>query len=365
MVDNACGPYAVIMAGGRGERFWPQSRLSHPKQLLRLLGNLTLIEQTVERVHGIFPYERIMIITTPDYVAPMRTVLTNVPPENILSEPEGKDTAPCVAYAAAKIRATDKADPVLCVFPSDLAISDRKTFAAEVTDCITRAASHDEILTIGIRPGSPSTGFGYLHIGRQLPDTGKTVFRQCLDFKEKPDPEQAQEYVDGGDHLWNSGIFIFRMSVVMKAFQTFAPDIYRFSVRLDDIFAGRSAESESDAYAGLKTISIDYSIMEKVRNITVAEGLFDWDDIGTWTSMRTQIQPGEGNNVIHGLHVGLNTKNSIIVGGARHLIATADVDDMIIVHTEDATLVCNGKSAQKVRELVRLIADRPDLQSFL
>lgn len=362
---EAYGSYAVIMAGGRGERFWPQSRLSHPKQLLRLLGNLTLIEQTVERVHGLFSYERIMIITTPDYVAPMRTVLTNVPPENILSEPEGKDTAPCVAFAAAKIRAADKTDPVLCVFPADHAISDRKTFAAEVSDCMDRAAAHEEILTVGIRPDSPSTGFGYLRIGRQLPDKAKTVFRQCLDFKEKPDTELAREYVEGGDHLWNSGIFIFRMSVIMKAFQSFAPEIYRFSTRLDEIFAGRSKETESSAYAEIKPISIDYSVMEKARNITVSEGLFDWDDIGTWTSMRTQILPGEGNNVIHGLHVGLNTKNSIIVGGSRHLIATADVDDLIIVHTDDATLVCNGKSAQKVRDLVRLIGSRPDLQSFL
>jgi len=155
------------------------------------------------------------------------------------------------------------------------------------------------------------------------------------------------------------------MSVIMKAFQTVAPEIYSFSTRLDDIFAGRSRETEPDAYADLKPISIDYSIMEKIRNITIAEGLFDWDDIGTWTSMRNQILPGEGNNVIHGLHVGLNTRNCIIVGGSRHLIATADVDDLIIVHTEDATLVCNGKSAQKVRDLVRLIADRPDLRSFL
>ena len=359
--------YAVVMAGGKGERFWPQSRLSNPKQLLRLLGNLTLIEQTIERLSAIFDYSHIIVVTNTNYVAPMRSLLSYLPQENIIGEPEGKDTAPCIANAAAYIKNTSRVpDPVLCLFPTDHIINDTVSFYDALADSLAVAEDTHHIVTIGIKPNAPMTGYGYIEVGDKMNFTSKTVFRKVCGFKEKPSLELSEAYVADGKHMWNSGIFILNLSSLLTALKEFAPDMYRFYEAVSAFYASHAPESRlTELYNTAPEISIDYAVMEKSDNIVTAEAAFDWDDVGSWTSMRNQILPEKNNNVVRGLHAGLDTSDCIIIGNSNHLIATVDVKDLVIVATEDATLVCNAKSAQRIIELVKLIAGQPDLAKFV
>ena len=369
--EKNTGAYAVVMAGGKGERFWPQSRLSNPKQLLRLLGNLTLIEQTIERLSAVFDYSHIIVMTNTNYVAPMRSLLSYLPQENIIGEPEGKDTAPCIVNAAAYVRSVSKtADPVLCLFPTDHIINDTGAFYDAVSDSLKVAEKTRHIVTIGVKPNAPMTGYGYIEVGGAMDFSMKTVFRKVCGFKEKPSLELSEAYVSDGKHMWNSGIFILKLSSLLEALKQFAPDMYRFYDAVSSCYAGHAPESRfAELYKSVPEISIDYAVMEedgqKYVLAQAAEAAFDWDDVGSWTSMRNQIVPEKDNNVVRGLHAGLDTSDCIIVGNSNHLIATVDVKDLVIVATEDVTLVCNAKSAQRIKELVKLIAGQPDLAKFV
>lgn len=363
---NTCN-YAAIMAGGCGERFWPQSRISRPKQLLRLLGNLTLIEQTIARLLPLFEPERILIITNRDYVAPMRSLISAIPPENIVGEPIGKDTAVCAAFAAATIRAKASAceDPLLCFFPADHIIHDKAAFQQNIRDCLAFMENSKSILTIGVEPTSPSIGYGYIETGDPIDSGLPTAFHKALSFREKPDLATAEAYLKTGRFKWNAGAFFLHVSTIQKAFREFAPEIASVYERMLAVLQGGSKETMELVYSSAPRISFDYAVMERCRDIAVADCSFEWDDAGTWSSMRNQIAPGENNNVVRGIHVGLDTTNSTIITSPAHLIATVDLDDVIIVHTDDATLVCNGKSAQRIKELLKLIEARPELRSFL
>ncbi len=359
--------YAVIMAGGRGERFWPQSRVSHPKQLLRLLGNLTLIEQAVDRLLPLFDASNIVIITNSDYVAPMQSLLSMIPDENIIGEPVGRDTAPCIALAAAYVKSISKQpDPVLTILPSDHVINDAAAFRTVLADGL-EVARKGKIVTIGVNPSFPSTGYGYIKIGETLPYSYSTAFHESGGFKEKPSIEVAEEYLKSGRYKWNSGIFLMSVSTLSNELGKHSPDLLKAMKGMAAAFAqSKGAPAALDAiYSGIDKISIDYAVMEKSSNIVVAESSFDWDDVGSWTALRNQIRPESDNNVVRGLHVGIGSKNCIVVGGSTHLVATVDVEDLIIVSTDDATLICNAKSAQSIKELVQLIASKPELSAFL
>ncbi len=359
--------YAVVMAGGKGERFWPQSRANHPKQLLRLIGNLTLIEQTVERLKPLVPSENILIITNQDYVAPMQSLLAGLPAENIIGEPLGRDTAPCVALAAGIVRAkagNDKA--IMFLLPADHVIRNIQAMRCELEDCAKLAADNNSIVTIGVNPTSASTGYGYIKCGEQLADGMNTKFFSSLGFKEKPNIETAGKFVVDGNYKWNSGIFIWSVKTIMDAFGQHAPQLESMAKRFGEAFARNDIEQALAAeYAKCDKISIDYAVMEKVENVIVAECSFDWDDVGSWTSLRNQVRPDENNNVVRGLFEGIDSQGNIVVSDSKHLVALIDVEDLIVVHTDDATLVCNAKSAQKIKELVHNLGIKPELSKFL
>lgn len=359
--------YAVVMAGGKGERFWPQSRTNHPKQLLRLIGNLTLLEQTVERLKPLVPEENILIITNQDYVAPMQSLLKNLPAENIIGEPVGKDTAPCVALAAGIVRAkAGNDDAVMFLLPADHVIRNVTSMRAQLKDCAEIAAQNDSIITIGVNPASASTGYGYIKCGEQLPDGGNTKFFKSLGFKEKPNIETAEKFIADGNYKWNSGMFIWSIKTITKAFQQYAPHLDSMAKRLSEAYANDNIErAMADEYRKCDKISIDYAVMEKVENVIVAECSFDWDDVGSWTALRNQVRPRKGNNVVRGLFENIDSNNNIVVGDSKHLIAAIDVEDLIIVHTDDATLVCNAKSAQRIKELVHNLGLNAELSKFL
>ena len=358
--------FAVIMAGGKGERFWPQSRASRPKQLLRLVGDLTMIEQTVNRLKNLMPAGNIMVITNTDYVAPMQSLLGDLPANNIIGEPCGRDTAPCVALAAALVGAkTDNPDAVMVVLPADHVINDTEAMVNVLNDCAEVAAG-GKIVTIGVNPDFPSTGYGYIKCEEPI-DTGlKTNFYCSGGFQEKPDLQTAEKFISDGCYKWNSGMFAWSVSTIMSAFEKHAPNLAEGAEILKKaVFDGDFDEKLITQYNAFEKISIDYAVMEKVNNVVVAECAFDWDDVGSWTALRNQIPPTEDNNVVRGLHVGLDTKDCIIFGDNNHLISTIDVDDLIIVHTEDATLVCKSESAQRIKEIVHLLADKPELKGFI
>ncbi len=358
--------YAIVMAGGKGERFWPQSRVSHPKQLLRLIGNLTLIEQTVERLLPLVKTENIIVVTNNEYVAPMRSLLSQLPPENIIGEPVGRDTAPCVALAAGIVRArAGNDDAVMMLLPSDHVIRDTDAMLEVLADS-AEVAALGGIVTIGVNPSFASTGYGYIHCGEEIPGKLKTRFFKSIGFKEKPSLEVAEKFLAEKCYKWNSGMFIWTVGTIMKAFKQHAPGLYKDAAAFEKAEAAGSIETELRVrYEKCSKISIDYAVMEKVNNVVVAECSFDWDDVGSWTALRNQIRPSENNNVVRGLFESIDSKNCSVVGDSKHLITAIDVEDLIIVHTEDATLICNAKSAQRIKELVQKIGAKPELAKFL
>jgi len=359
--------YAAVMAGGKGERFWPQSRANHPKQLLRLIGNLTLLEQTVERLKPLVPPENILIITNQDYVAPMQSLLTNLPTENIIGEPVGRDTAPCVALAAGIVRAkAGNDDAIMFLLPADHVIRNVQAMRDELEDCAKLAGDKDNIITIGVNPTSASAGYGYIKCGEQLSNGTNTKFFESLGFKEKPNIETAEKFIRAGNYKWNSGMFIWSVKTIMDAFKQHAPHLGEMAKRFTKASIQNNIEGAlADEYNKCDKISIDYAVMEKVENVIVAECSFDWDDVGSWTSLRNQVRPDKNKNVVRGLFEGIDSGSNIVVSDSKHLITAIDVEDLIIVHTDDATLVCNAKSAQRIKELVHNLGLNPELSKFI
>lgn len=364
-LENA---FAIIMAGGKGERFWPHSRTRNPKPLLRLVGDLTLIEQTVERIQNILPPANIVIVTNNDFVEPMRSLLPSIPSQNFIGEPIGKDTAPCIVLGAVMAKTLSRSkNPVLIALPADHAIKNSVLFAKTIESCIP-FAEKGKIATIGVTPHYPSSGYGYIKCGRPLPSP-KTDFKinEVETFREKPDFETAKKLFEDKSWKWNCGVFIMSHDTLCDTLSKYSPELYHLHQKLLKAASENSlTQSLPNVYPEVNKISIDFAIMEKAfGNMVVATFDSDWDDVGSWTALRSQIRPDKSNNVIRGTHVGIDTQNCIIVGEQNHLIATLDIDDLIIVNTGDATLVCNAKSAQRIKDIVKEIASHPEYAKYL
>jgi mannose-1-phosphate guanylyltransferase len=253
----------------------------------------------------------------------------------------------------------------MLMLPSDHVIRNTGEMRKVLGDCAD-VADRGYVVTIAVKPTFPSTGYGYIHFGERIETGGQTVFRHGKGFREKPSAEVAEQFIREGNYGWNSGMFVWTLPTIFQAFRTYAPSLAKLTEVLESaIRAGRLDTALASEFPKTEKISIDYSIMEKVEPVAVAECTFDWDDVGSWTALRNQIRPEENNNVVRGLHVSLDSSDCVIVGDAKHLITTVDVHDLIIVHTEDATLVCRAKSAQRIKNLLQLLADRPDLAKFL
>jgi mannose-1-phosphate guanylyltransferase len=358
--------YAVVMAGGKGERFWPQSRTATPKPLLRLVGDLTLIEMTIERIKPFVIQENIIIVTNREYVPTMQSLFSEIPPENIIGEPIGKDTAPCLALAAGAIAAKNpNSNPVMIVLPADHIIKDATAFNSVLNESV-ELASKGYLVTFGINPTCPSTGFGYIRCGDRIKHEGVNVFNKVVAFKEKPDLNTATQLLKDGNYKWNSGIFVWSLSTIANAFKKFCPELSDAFDSFKNAVEKRKLDAVlEEIYPGLKKISIDYALIEKADNLIVAEWKYYWDDVGSWTALRNQTKPDANQNFARGLHFGIDTDNCIIVSDNNHLISTVDIKDLIIVHTGDVTLVCNAQSAQKVKDLVNKISQNPELSKFL
>lgn len=343
--------YAIIMAGGNGERFWPLSTPERPKQFLDLFGGRALIRQSVERLAGLIPPERTFVVTAERFVAFTREALPMLPPENVIGEPCRRDTAPAAATACGLVMKHGGADAVGCVLTADHLITPEETFRKTLADAIATASGTDAIVTMGLVPTRPETGFGYIECGPRA-DTGtQTVFHDVRRFVEKPNMETARFYLATGGFLWNSGMFIWKASTLREAFLENAPDI---APLIDAVAKGDPAAAVNEFYPGLRSISFDFAVMEHAKKILVAESRFDWDDVGSWTAVEHHFPQDESGNTIVGAAKVTGTAGSVILNAAEgRRLVVAGLEDVVVVQTPDATLVCSRDQLKNLRSIVR------------
>ncbi|HRZ12010.1 MAG TPA: sugar phosphate nucleotidyltransferase [Kiritimatiellia bacterium] len=342
--------YAVILAGGRGERFWPLSTEKRPKQFIALAGDRTLLAQAVERLEGLIPPERILVITNKDLVGAAREACPVLPAENIIGEPAGRDTAAAVAVGAALVQARNPMG-IFCVLTADHVIGDLDIFRRTLAAALARAESEEVLLTIGIQPAGPSTAYGYIEAGEAAGESGGVGFLGARRFVEKPDLETATRYCASGQFYWNSGMFIWSADVLERAFRKHRPVLAELMTRIRKAAGSGLAAAMEREYEGLDRISIDYALMEKAGNILMARGRFAWDDVGSWTAVAAYLKRDGADNAVRGQMEAVDARDNVVVSDDR-LTALVGVRDLIVVQADGVTLVCSKDRAQDVKKLV-------------
>lgn len=342
------------MAGGVGSRFWPMSRTAHPKQFLDILGTgHTLLQQTYQRFLRVCPKENIYIVTNDSYVDLVKGQIKGIDPKNILSEPARKNTAPCVAYASYKINQLNP-DARIVVAPSDHLITKEDTFIKAIKACYLKAASEDCLVTLGIRPSRPDTGYGYIQFHESSVKEKDKRIKKVKTFTEKPDLEMAKFFLQSGDFLWNSGIFIWSVKSVINAFEKYSPEMHILFSEGNDMYnTPKEAEFIAKAYINCKNISIDYAIMEKADNVYVRSSIIGWSDLGTWGSLYDHIKHDAQANAVVGKNVMLyDSKNCIVNVPKDKLVVMQGLDDYIVVESDGILLICRKEDEQQIRTFV-------------
>ncbi len=356
--------YAIIMAGGKGERFWPLSTERHPKQLLSLAGGKALILQAVDRLDGLIPPERILIVTNESLVPAIRRMLGDDNPIGILGEPVGRDTAAAIAAGAAWIKHRDP-DAVFCVLTADHIIGNLPVFRKTIATGLTICSANDVLMTIGIPPSEPSSAYGYIEIGETWRKENGVAFCHALRFVEKPDRAKAEEYMATGRYFWNSGMFIWSLRAIQQAFSEFRPvlagKIDDWAACADDIAFQDALEKD---FPALEKISIDYAVMEKAQNIIVCRGEFAWDDVGSWPALESHLPIDPDGNAVQGDMEAVDSKRNIVVSDGR-LTALVGVNDLIVVQADSATLICDKSRAQDIKTLVAKLRTQPGRKGIL
>ncbi len=346
--------HAVIIAGGAGRRLWPASREGKPKQLIPLVDGKCLLEIALERLTGLFPLERTLLVTSAAYADEVCSRFPSLPRANVIGEPEGRDTANAIGLAAEIIAAQDP-DATMAVFTADHIIKPQEQFQAAVERACRAAEDEPEALvTFGIRPKSAHTGLGYVHCGEKV---GEGVWR-VLGFKEKPDHHTARFYFESGEYFWNSGMFVWRVETILKVMAELLPasadglkavgDAVREGKDIDDVLRR--------VYPELPKISIDYAVMEKARTVLMVELPGYWQDVGSWPALTDVLKlDADGNAVVANRAALVDSNHNVVFSSGDHLIAIVGMDDCIVVHTDDATLVCNKSDSQRLKELLEAI----------
>ena len=357
--------YAVIMAGGSGERFWPLSRAKRPKQLLALTSQRMMIEEAIDRVAPIIPLERVLIITSSVLQQPIIDALPQLPPENVIAEPAKRNTAPCLALACSVIEAREGGDALMAVLTADHFIGDVEAFRHDVQVALTYAQENDALLTLGIPPTRPETGYGYI---RMTSAAAPSTVASVAEFKEKPSIDVAMQYLRSGEYVWNSGMFFWRTHALSTTMQSVLPEVGSsipgMTAALRDATRDATrdaARDELDAlFVQLPDISIDYGVMERASNVFVVPASFPWDDVGSWDSLdRMQERDAQGN-VLQGASTVVDTNNSVIVNAhdGSHIVTGVGLDDIVVVVTNDATMVCAKERAQDVKLIVKTLREQ-------
>jgi mannose-1-phosphate guanylyltransferase len=346
--------YAVIMAGGVGQRLWPLSRKRRPKQLLTLVDGKSLLDIAVERLSSIFDNENIYIVTNSEYVDDIASALPQLPPENIIGEPEGRNTANAVALGAAILEGKDP-NGTMAIFTADHVIRPVDKFA-QCVEAACQAAENepDALVTFGIKPTSPHTGLGYVQCAKE--SEGNVL--DVVGFVEKPDHPTARRYVEDGNYYWNSGMFIWTIQAIQNALAEFLPDSKdKLTAITRAVSEGRSFTAlMAEIYPQLENISIDYAVMEKAHKVRMVPLSCEWLDIGSWPAIQNVTEPDSmGNAVVASNTILLDSCHNVIVSEDDHLIAVIGMDDCVIIRSPDATLICKKSDSQRLKELLSMI----------
>lgn len=359
--------YVVIMAGGRGERFWPESRLARPKQLLPIVGDKAMLAQTVDRLAGLVDAKDVFVITNAEQRAAVLEVCPALDPAKVIGEPMGRDTAAAVGLATVLVRREDP-DATFAMLPADAVIHDSAGLRATLQTAFEAAEANPVLATIGITASFPATGYGYIQQADQLGEyAGRPVFN-VKRFVEKPDLETAKSYLDSGDYFWNAGMFVWSVGSIVAELEKSTPSLWASLQAIDE---GLASGTDLDAllgehYPNLEKISVDYAIIEKATNVVMVESGFDWDDVGEWPAVERHYPADEAGNVVRGAaHLEQSKDNIVFSRDENHLIALLGVDDLIVVKTADATLVCHKDKAQEIKALVKAVGAKEAYQKLM
>ena len=348
--------HAVIMAGGSGTRFWPASTRQMPKQLLKLYGERTMIQSTVDRLGDLVRSEDVLVVTNRVLVEETQKQLADVPPSQIVGEPAKRDTAPCVGLAAAMIAKKDPAG-IMVVMPADHVIRDEAAFRGAIEFAAATIESHpSRFVTFGIRPTYPAESFGYVERGEQQLSGEQGALYRVEKFREKPDAATAAEFLASGNFYWNSGIFVWKAETVLAALEKFQPQMHAHLRKIQDAMDSAEFDEVFDReFKAIEGTSIDYAIMESYDDVSVMEAPFDWDDVGNWQAVGRLVDPDEQGNSTIGRSINIGTTDSIIRCEDGHLVATLGLENCIVVQTANATLVADKSREESVRAIVKEI----------
>jgi mannose-1-phosphate guanylyltransferase len=339
--------YALVLAGGSGERFWPLSRRALPKQLLRLVSSCSLLEATVARLEGLIPPARILVLTNVDQEKGVRETLKKFPDCNIIAEPSKRDTAAAVALGVAWVAARDHT-AAMVVLPADHVIKDTAAFQKILLDAVDAAQGKGALITIGIRPTSAHPGFGYIELGDPIP--GKPGLSRVVRFREKPNVDLAESFIRKGNFRWNAGMFVWTIPTILTEFNRHAPDFSRFISMMSA--PGAFEKNWTEKFSRLAKTSFDYAVMEHADRVLVLEAEFDWDDVGGWQAVARYFEKdNRGNAANCGLTV-LDASDNIVFDDSGRNVALLGVNNLIVVRTRDAVLVCHRHHAEEVKKLV-------------
>lgn len=355
--------YAVIMAGGVGSRFWPSSRKSKPKQFLNLIGKRSMIQETVDRIAPMIPPDRILVVTNDSYIPLVKEQLPDIPVDNIIGEPVARNTAPCVAIAAAILNKRDP-EATMIVLPADHYITKPEKFRAILQAGVQVAEAGPNLVTIGITPHRPETGYGYIQMNEHPAFDGTHPVHEVKTFAEKPDLKTAVSFLESGDFLWNSGMFIWSARTILDQFYTHLPAIHREIEAFDAASDRDLTKAVNTFYHGVMSISIDYGIMEKAATVFVVPGEFGWSDVGSWMAVYELGEKVENGNVAADKKVIFqSSENCMVRMHSDKVVAVVGLQGVAVVETEDTLLVCRLDKAQEVKSVVDQL-DELDLGSF-
>lgn len=350
----------LLMAGGKGERFWPRSRKKHPKQLLSISSSQSMIKETLQRISSIVSSDNVFVSTGKIIEKEMRAELSMIPDENFIIEPIGRNTAPCIGLAAMKIR-KKLGDVPLIVLPADHIISPQSLFLNTILAAAEYSKEKKQIVTIGVLPTFPHTGYGYIQIGELLEQKNKIDIFELNKFFEKPNLSDAKAYLALGDFLWNSGMFVWTCNVILEEIKTHLPDLSLLLEEIEPFLLTESEEITIEAiFPQMESISIDYGIMEKTEKAVVIKGTFIWDDVGSWTALQRLRPKDSDGNIIEGPCEVIDTSNCIVMSDKR-IVGTIGVKNLVVISTDDALLVCHKDKTEEIKKLIEKLQKYPDI----
>ncbi|MCK4859606.1 MAG: mannose-1-phosphate guanylyltransferase [Candidatus Omnitrophica bacterium] len=363
--------YCLIMAGGKGERFWPRSRTRNPKQMLSVVTRKTMIEDTLQRLEPFVDKQKIFVITNKQQSSSLKK-LAVLGRKRIIAEPLARNTAVAIGLGALLIKKENPQAVIACL-PADHVIKKKTQFRKVLSSAASIARRKNALVTIGIKPNYPATGYGYIQAAscklqaasKKTKKKDKKIF-QVEKFIEKPKKEDAEQFLQSGSYFWNSGIFVWKASVILEAIEEHLPQLYSGLMRIENSL-GKKEQKEviERVYNNLKAVSIDYGVMEKAKNVFLVEGDFGWTDLGSWRAYWQFHKKNEKGNVCRGKCVNIDTYNSVVIGDRKRLTAVLGLSNVVVVQTKDAVLVCSQDRTQDVKMLVKEMSRRRGMKKFL